>query len=184
MTIRQRHRLLRHNTIDKNELEESILLDFTYKDKSGDEYQLTVYPGNLEFSLKFPNGAIVNDSFQGLSQRKILYSSLDEGLYSWLKERQHSIELVESFDGIQRIKVPMGYAGYHVAVDTVKKKGWILFPEYTKSFDLSELYLHIAELPLIDDGRLNHILRAKLEGLDLRIPDTPYEIGYSITHKE
>jgi hypothetical protein len=32
-------------------------------------------------------------------------------------------------------------------------------------------------LPIIGDGKLNHILRKKLEELDLTPPETPYELG-------
>ncbi len=178
MKTRQPHKLLRHNTIEMNESIYVSILNFTYK-----KYKLTVHSGRLDFTLEFPDQSYITDSFNGLSKRKRLYQQIDNGVYEWLKEKEQAIKLTEAMDGIIHFKIPFEYAEYHIAIDTNRERGWILFPEYINGFDFDEIYLQIAELPLIADGELNHILRDKLEDLGINLPATPYEVGLSVTNK-
>ena len=179
MTTKKPNKLMRHATfIDKDSDQESVL-EHTFK-----EYKLTILPSHYQFTLQFPDGSIVDDSFEGLAFRRSLYENLEDGeIFSWLVERQHAIELEDEMNRFITLYIPLEYGGYNVSIDKDKSKGWIIFPEHVRSFDIDEIYLQIAELPLIADGRFNNELRSKLEKYGLSLPATPYELGFSIKAK-
>ena len=157
-------------------------------------YELKINDDTGIFTLEIlPGQQVVADTFEDISFRKYLYQQLEDGavydwmMVTWKNYQEENISLKEARtttpDSIEYfVKTDAGE--YMLRID--KESGLCRYSsqEKAREFDLEDLYLVVAELPLLASGEVNRQFRQMIEDDEMNdLPPTPYELGFTISNK-
>ena len=80
--------------------------------------------------------------------------------------------------------IKIGNSQYILRVNTNTNLCRLNVRQEAREFKLEDIYDAVPELPLLLNGEVNNQLRDKLHADGWVIPDTPYELGYSVSKEE
>lgn len=78
----------------------------------------------------------------------------------------------------------IGKSLYILRVNTESNHCRLNVRQEAREFQLEDIYVAVPELPLLMNGEVNGQLRDKLHADGFVVPETPYELGYSVSNKD
>tara|TARA_R110002072_G_scaffold288828_1_gene455112 strand:+ start:9673 stop:10167 length:495 start_codon:yes stop_codon:yes gene_type:complete len=156
---------------------------YNYQSSNG-EYILTIFEGNEDFGLQFPEGTMIYHTFTGYDKMNILYRQLGRDVVAWMNYIRNKTKEEETQAGIRTGTIIIDQSTYLIKVNVNNGQCWLFSYESKSSFDVSEMYIINPDLPLALDGALDNNVRSILTKYGLEIPDVPYKSGLKLTPKD
>jgi len=147
-------------------------------------FSVVVEPGTNEFVLTTPLGKQIEDCLTEVHKRKDMYDLYQENIYDWLQMVRDKIAKLRSLEGEDSVWFKVGDRKYMMQVNNKTGEVKLTMPLQTRIFSAEDMYFAGNEdLPLIQDGRLDDIIRRRLINKGFDLPKVPYKIAYEVKQK-
>jgi len=147
-------------------------------------FSVVVDPNTNGFTLTTPLGKQVEDCLTEVHKRKDMYDLYQEDVYDWLQMVRDKIAKHRSLEGEVSVWFKVDDRKYMLQVNNKTGEVKLTMPLHTRIFSAEDMYFGGNEdLPLIQDGRLDDIIRKRLINKGFDLPKVPYKVAYQLKSK-